>query len=260
MPVCRLRTLPRTKWSEAAANAVSVNPANQPDGMEELPNADDEDGYKLAVDVTRYWGKNGVKLTVGFLDNPPADLCARILEHLNAWNKDARVEFVASKVDPQVRIARLTDRESNGQGGYWSYLGTDILLAKVDEPTMNFEGFTMSTPEREFHRVVRHEGGHTLGFPHEHMRKELIARLDRKKVISAYMKSQGWSEQEVINQLLTPLEESSILGTPGSDQTSIMCYQVPGELTKDGEPILGGLDINDLDYAFAAGVYPKTQA
>jgi hypothetical protein len=66
-------------------------------------------------------------------------------------------------------------------GGYWSYLGTDILLIPPSQQTMNLEGFTMNMPETEYRRVIRHEAGHTLGFPHEHMRKELIARIDREK-------------------------------------------------------------------------------
>jgi hypothetical protein len=36
-----------------------------------------------------------------------------------------------------------------------------------------------------------------------------------------------------------------------------MCYQIPGEVTKDGNPIIGGLDIDELDYSFAATIYPK---
>ncbi len=39
----------------------------------------------------------------------------------------------------------------------------------------------MQTPESEYHRVVRHETGHTLGFPHEHMRKELVEKIDRRR-------------------------------------------------------------------------------
>ena len=115
----------------------------------------------------------------------------------------------------------------------------------------------MNTIDSEFHRVVRHEAGHTLGFPHEHMRGEIIQRLDREKVIAEFMRTQGWTRQEVIDQVLTPLEDSSILGTPTADVTSIMCYQIEGDLTLDGQPIPGGTDINDLDFAFAASVYPK---
>jgi hypothetical protein len=35
-----------------------------------------------------------------------------------------------------------------------------------------------------------------------------------------------------------------------------MCYQIPGSLTKDGNPIIGGVDIDPQDYAFAAKIYP----
>ena len=100
---------------------------------------------------------------------------------------------------------------------------------------MNLEAFTMNTPDSEFYRVVRHEAGHTLGFPHEHMRKEIIQRLDREKVIGDFMASQGWTRQEVIDQVLTPLEESSLLATPTAEEDSIMCYEIPGSLTLDGQ-------------------------
>jgi hypothetical protein len=57
--------------------------------------------------------------------------------------------------------------------------------------------------------------------------------------------------------VLTPIEESSLLGTAHADPRSIMCYQIPGTITKDGKPITGGKDIDKKDYAFAASVYPK---
>jgi hypothetical protein len=36
-----------------------------------------------------------------------------------------------------------------------------------------------------------------------------------------------------------------------------MCYQIPGSITKDGQPIVGGLDIDPSDFTFAATIYPK---
>src|SRR5205807_3648017 len=138
----------------------------------------------IAVLTTKYWHTKGVKLTVGFLDNPPADLRSRIVSHMNAWAKTANVQFVQSKSNPQVRIARA---ESDG---YWSYLGTDILSIPANEPTMNLETFTMNTPESEFHRAVRHETGHTLGCPHEHMRRALVALIDKKKAIKFFGQTQ----------------------------------------------------------------------
>ena len=36
-----------------------------------------------------------------------------------------------------------------------------------------------------------------------------------------------------------------------------MCYQIPGSITKDGQPIVGGLDIDPSDFSFAQSIYPK---
>jgi hypothetical protein len=114
----------------------------------------------------------------------------------------------------------------------------------------------MRMPESEFHRVVRHETGHTLGFPHEHMRRALVKKLDVAKTIAYFERTQGWSEEEIRAQVLTPIEESTLRGT-SVDARSIMCYQLPGEITLNGKPIIGGTDIDKKDYGFAALIYPK---
>lgn len=249
--VCTPKFLPADKIAEADKVAIAENPENAPD---DGPGAPVGPGERLVVDRRVYWGKKGVRLTVGFpFDNPPADLRARILSHMNAWSKTANVQFVETDTDPQVRIARTKN------DGYWSYLGTDILTIPKSLPTMNLDSFTMNTRDSEFFRVVRHETGHTLGFPHEHMRKEIITRLDEAKVIEEFMRTQGWSEKEVRAQVLTALEKSSILGSETADVVSIMCYQIPGRLTKDGKAIPGGLDIDPTDYAIAANLYPKPE-
>lgn len=122
---------------------------------------------------------------------------------------------------------------------------------------MNLQGFTMNTPDSEFYRVVRHETGHTLGCPHEHMRAEIIALIDEQKAIQFYGATQGWNENQVRAQVLTPLAPNSIWATTNPDRQSIMCYQIPGSITKNGIAIPGGLDIDPLDYEFMAKVYPK---
>lgn len=250
--VCLPRQLPRTLWVQAARIAAEVNPVNHPMVgrlAAALP------GFKptaerIAVMTTKYWHTRGVRLTVAFLDSPPKVLQTRILAHMNAWSETADVRFTLSNTDPQVRILRTPG------DGHWSYVGTDILSIDKDKPTMNLDSFSMTTDESEFHRVVRHETGHTLGCPHEHMRKALVDKIDVKKAIQFFGATQGWSPDEVRQQVLTPIEESSLLGTPQPDPNSIMCYQIPGAITKDGKPIVGGLDIDESDYAFMGKIYP----
>jgi hypothetical protein len=202
---------------------------------------------QIAVSTQKWWGPQTRTLTVSFMDSEPADLRQRILDHMNAWSQAASISFRETLRDGNVRI-------SLGPDGYWSYLGTDILLIPDNQQTMNLEGFTMSTEEREFRRVIRHEAGHTLGFPHEHMRRELVARIDPEKAYDYFRRLAGWDRRMVDLQVLTSLDDSSIVGTP-PDQDSIMCYQIPGDITTDGRSIPGGLDINQTDFAFARHIY-----
>lgn len=241
---CSLKTLPFDLLIKAAQTAVQQNPANEPPRQLGLS------PEHLALVTSKYWGSGGVKLAVAFLDNPDASTRAKILANMNAWHKSANVEFMESaSADAQVRIARE-------DSGYWSYLGTDILHIPAGQQTMNLQGFTANTRDSEYVRVVRHETGHTLGFPHEHLRRELVAKLDPARTIAYFMQTQGWSAQEVQQQVLTPLDEATLTATPHADALSIMCYQLPGLITTDGQPIPGGADIDQSDYDLAAKLYP----
>jgi hypothetical protein len=251
---CTIKKLPEDQLVQAADTAIRINPANAPniDGLRAL-RATAPGGVippsRIAALTAKYWGAKGVRLTVGFLDSPAADLRARILLHMNAWGQWSNVRFVETTTSPQVRVARVAD-------GYWSYLGTDILQIAANKSTMNLDGFTMNTPDSEFHRVVRHETGHTLGFPHEHMRQEIINRIDQEKAIAYFMATQGWTRQEVIAQVLTPLANSALIARAQADVHSIMCYWLPASIMKDGVAVVGGTDIDALDAQFVSTLYP----
>jgi len=252
--VCRTKLLTPEESVIALRRSVEVNPANamehgEPTGLRR------GDPRRLALVIAHRWPASGVRLSVQFLDNPRNALRTRLLEHMNAWGARANVRFDETKGVGMVRIARLDRPEADA--GYWSYVGTEILAIADDKPTMNLEGFTMSTEESEFLRVVRHEAGHTLGFEHEHMRSDLVARIDRAKAFVYYKANYDWSRKDTELQVLTPLKARSLMATTESDPTSIMCYQIPAEITKDGKAIPGGDDIGEKDFAFAARVYPK---
>ncbi len=247
---CHVRYVAADQVIPAAVTAIAQNPGNAPATNMAAGTGVTLPAEHLAVLTSRYWGAKGVKLTVGFTEQIQDDLANRLLSHMNAWSQYANVEFTRTKTDPQVRISR-------GGGGYWSYLGTDILHIPANQQTMNLEGFTMQMPESEFIRVVRHETGHTLGAPHEHMRPAIINRLDPEKTIAYFMATQGWSRQMVIDQVLTPLDESTLKETTAADEASIMTYMLPGQITKDGRPVVGGTDIDANDQAFIGTIYPK---
>ena len=238
---CSIPKLTPAQAMKAAERAREENPARWPANL--------TPGF-LAVDVRRWWVDKGKVFTVDFVDTASNELRKKVLLYANAWSEFANVKFVDAQTDAMVRV-------SFGSGGYWSFLGTDILGIPKGEPTMNLERFTVNSPESEWKRVVKHEFGHTLGFPHEHMRAQLVAKLDPQKTIRYFRQTQGWSANEVRQQVLTPLSQSSIRGTPDADDTSIMCYQLPGSITTDGKPIRGGSDINALDAKFIATIYPK---
>ena len=56
--------------------------------------------------------------------------------------------------------------------------------------------------------------------------------------------------------MLTPLNPKTVTGTL-SDEDSVMCYQLPGEIMYNGLPVKGGDDINTQDANFCHHLYPK---
>lgn len=255
--MCRSKPLPAASQARSVRRALEVNPANALGQriVTRTPTGRVGGRKRIAVVKGFKWPSSGVRLSVQFLDAPGRDLRTRILLHMNAWGTHANVRFVETRGTGKVRIARLDSPED--MAGYWSYVGTEILDAPLDEPTMNLEGFTMKETEAEFRRVVRHEAGHTLGFDHEHMRGAIVRRIDRRKAFAYFDREEGWTKEEVEDQVLTPLEARTLMGTRASDPVSIMCYQLPGSIMKDGRAIPGGRDINPRDYAFAAALYPR---
>ena len=253
---CSIKVLPRELWESAAAHAAKHNPANAPMVQMVAGNALKPMSHPhLSLLTAKYWGAAGISLTVSFLDEPEEALRVRILSHMNAWGQYANVKFTETASGGRVRIARFTAAPDDG---FWSYLGTDIDSIAPDQPTMNLDNFSMDTPDSEFFRVVRHETGHTLGFPHEHMRADFIEGIDYEKAIAYFMRTQGWSREEVIQQVLDPIAMSTLNHTAEPDQQSIMCYPLPASIMKNRRAVPGGRDINAEDGEFAGLLYPKS--
>ncbi len=263
---CTLRDLPPHQQAEANKVAKDINPANAPsdkllgvlamigDLLDSLghPHKEIADIQRIGFTTTKLWSSKGVDLGVGFMDSTNTTLNNKILAYANKWGQYGNVKLrLASVSTAEIRIML------GEQSGYWSYLGVDCASIPRGQQTMNLQGFSMATPDSEFDRVVCHEFGHgALGAPHEHMRAEIIKRLDRAKTIAYFERTQGWSQSEVVAQVLTPISEASLLSPTPVDVNSIMTYQLPGSITIDGNPIPGGVGIDAIDGAYCGKIYP----
>lgn len=214
----------------------------------ERESANDDDG----PDLSRCWPFDDVCLCVEFLDDPCPSLRRRILEHMNAWSQWGDVRFYETRAVGDIRISRVED-------GHWSYVGTEIEYVHTREATMNLCGFTESTSAYELTRVVRHLAGLCLGLPHERLPRKHLACIDRERALEYFGRVYGWSRSEVELRVLTPLEHGSRLGCAAPSHVSVMSIQVPGHITRDGRPIVGGLDIHPVDGEVVAALYPGRQ-
>ncbi|HYC90797.1 MAG TPA: hypothetical protein VEO54_16385 [Thermoanaerobaculia bacterium] len=186
--LCVSRSLPPEKLATAARRAIEINPANAVESrrVERTPIGRRGGPRRLALVVGRRWPTSGVKLSVQFLDSPPAALRARILRHLNAWSKTANVTFTETRGTGKVRISRFD--EPPDMAGYWSYLGTEILEIDSDQPTMNRKRIPRELQPGDI-TVARGAGTYDLwmcflpaGFichKHEHDRARAVEKLSQ---------------------------------------------------------------------------------
>lgn len=250
MPSCTLKTLPLELQVQAAKTAIEVNPQNAiAKGIVAHPLVEmaSLSPQRLAVLTARKWGQGKVDLGVTFMDTQNTTLKNKILAYANKWGKYSNTIFRES-ASGQVRLSLTGD-------GYWSYLGTDILSVPNNQPTLNLQAFSLSTPDSEYDRVVCHEFGHTMGFPHEHERSEILNLLDVEKTVRYFLLNDGWDRQTVMQQIFDPIDPSTITAT-AADVRSIMCYEFPGDCTKSGQPIPGGNIIDTNDISLVGKIYP----
>ena len=84
--------------------------------------------------------------------------------------------------------------------------------------------------ERYRERVILHEFGHALSLAHEHQNPAVSIQWNETVVIAEYKRTQGWTEEEIRDYVLTPLAIDQTNFTR-FDPQSIMLYPISNRWT-----------------------------
>lgn len=204
------------------------------------------DPAEIFSDNRKLW-KTGTVLKVSFLDGERF-IQDKVIQFAKEWENYVNIQFDFGdyKEDAHIRIS------FKGEGS-WSYIGTDCLLEK-NKPTMNYGWFDQNTSDDEYSRVVLHEFGHALGFPHEHQSPVGNIPWDPKKVYEYYSKL-GWDESKVNKNVLEKYDRS-FTNFSDFDSQSIMLYAIPEELTIGDFKTEWNTHLSDTDKEYASRWYP----
>lgn len=170
-----------------------------------------------------------------------------VQKHSEEWLKHANIKFRWSVPLDQsdVRIA------FNKRDGSWSYVGTDAMFVRENQPTMNFGWLDKAT--------VLHEFGHLLGLKHEHQNPKSGIKWNKQAVIDSLSKPpNNWSLSEIYHNVLNQAKLSQVKATT-FDPKSIMMYFFPAKWTKNGRGFTQNTRLSERDKEFISKLYPFTE-
>jgi hypothetical protein len=112
------------------------------------------------------------------------------------------------------------------------------------------------TSEEEFARSILHEFGHALGMLHEHQSPANGIPWDETKVYDYYRTHYNWDREAVDSNVLRRYDGTNTNASE-FDPDSIMMYEVPGAVTKNGTTIRGqNCKLSEKDKWYIAKLYP----
>jgi hypothetical protein len=221
--------------------AIAENPANDPANQ----------GHARTEAISLFkkkWNPQRRIINVSFVEEP--SYLDKIISHARNWEPFIGVKFRFGESNPDVLV-------SFDPGGSWSYIGTDSLnFATRERSSMNFGWFDATTDDKEFNRTVVHEFGHALSLVHEHSHPDANISWN-KPVVYAYYQKQGWSKDDVDQQIFAKYDLSQVNGSQ-YDPHSIMHYPIDASMVTNPADVVGwNTDLSELDKEVIASLYPK---
>lgn len=168
------------------------------------------------------------------------------------------LQFLWSDDNDSTASVRIT---FDSREGAWSYVGKDCLQVESDAATMNL-GWLDHPSENGLSNegsVIVHEFGHVLGLVHEHQSKNFPYIWNRDAV---YEELQGdpnnWSE-DMIDENIFKIFDSSNSVASGYDPHSIMHYYFPSRFFLDPNIVIPyNRSLSVTDVKTIQDMYPVT--
>lgn len=221
------------------------------------------DGFStIFINNDQLWNSTPQILKFHFLSGDHArteEQREKVREAIDEWTWYASVEFEEATAAATSNIRILFDPND----GSWSYVGRQCEKVAVTDATMNLAWLDKSNPSLTTNEraVILHQFGHVLGLLHEHQSPAhgASAISNIGAIIDLYPKTQGWTIQQVYDQVINMYSFSDVSNFSQVDVNSIMHYPQPKELTGLLDDLPYNTKLTDHDKAYIFLQYPSKE-
>lgn len=182
-------------------------------------------------------------VAVCFLDGVP-ELNAAVATVARKWTLYGNIDFDFGDWANPRRCSSSGETSSvhlsyKGNGN-WSYIGTQSRMVPTPMPTINLQSLrdvgASDVVAGKHDREILHEFGHVLGFDHNWAAPgaNCSAEMDWEKVYIEFGKMR-WPREMIDFNIRRPMEAHSFDTIGSFDRLSVMSYELPENLFKNGK-------------------------